>query len=146
MEPQQYISLASVALAALIALLGGFRYITAQVESLRREITSSEEKARLQVEKAVEGEAKNRLGGDNAISVSVTALQQDMRQIQREAVRHEQMDQLEGRMHNSLSKIEGKVDKLAENAGEITAIKQSLAMINSRLERLVDRLDPGKGA
>ncbi len=141
MEPQNYISMASVALAALMALFGGFRYVTAQVEGLRREIVSAEEKARLLIDKAQESEAKQRHASNNNIATLMAKMEGDIRTLQRETVRHEQMNSLEARMQASLAKIEAKVDKLAETAGEIVAIKQQLGQVNHRLERLLERME-----
>lgn len=141
MEAQQYISMASVALAALMALFGGFRYVTAQVEGLRREIVSAEEKARLLIDKAIEHESKQRHASNNNVQIITSKIENEIRQIQRETVRHEQMDALEARVTNALSKIEAKVDRLAETAGEIAAIKQNLAQVTVRLDKLLDRLE-----
>ena len=141
MEPQNYISMASVALAALMALFGGFRYVTAQVEGLRREILSSEEKARLLIDKASESEAKQRHAANNNIATVTAKIESDIRTLQRETVRHEQMNALEQRITVNLAKIEGKVDKLAETAGEIVAIKQQLGQVTGRLDKLLDRIE-----
>jgi hypothetical protein len=68
-------------------------------------------------------------------------MEQDIRTIQREAVRHEQLSSLENRLQGGLAKIEVKVDKLAENAAEIIAIRAQLAGVGTRVERINDRLD-----
>lgn len=141
LEPQHYISMASVALAALMALFGGFRYVTAQVEGLRREIGAAEEKSRLLVEKQAESMSKQVHQYANSAQTVSATLQTELRALQQTAVRHEQMDALESRLNTSLSKIEVKVDRLAETAGEIVAIKVQLQTTNSQLERLITRLE-----
>lgn len=141
MEPQNYISMASVALAALVALFGGFRFVTAQVESLRREIASAEEKARLLVEKAAESESKQRHTLANTVQSTLASIQLEMRALQREAVRHEQMEALESRLNASLTKIETKVDRLAETAGKIVMLEQALSTLTGRIEKVADKLE-----
>lgn len=138
-------SIASVSLAFLLAIIGGFRYITAQVESIRREITAVEKNAQLFAEKAAETESKQRHNANNAVQVFIAKIESDIRTLQRETVRQEQMDALENRLSNALAKIEIKVDKLAETAAEIVAIRTQLVTVNNRLERISDRLDEQHG-
>lgn len=145
MELGSITSLVSVTLAMLLALLGGFRYVTAQVESLRREITGVEKSALLMSEKAGEAEARQRHQANNSMQIIITKLEQDIRTLQREAVRHEQLASLETRLQGGLNKIETKVDKLAESATEIVSIRTQLTIVNGRLERISDRLDESHG-
>jgi hypothetical protein len=138
-------SIASVSLAFLLAIVGGFRYVTAQVDSLRREILAVEKNAQLFAEKSAETEARQRHSATNSMQVFLTKMESEVRTLQREAVRQDQMDALENRLSSALSKIEIKVDKLSENAAEIVAIKTVLTVVNSRLERISDRLDEAGG-
>lgn len=138
-------SIASVSLAFLLAIVGGFRYVTAQVDSLRREIAAVEKNAQLFAEKAAETESKQRHSANNATQVFIAKIEGDIRTLQRETVRQEQMDALETRLSSALAKIEVKVDKLAETAAEIVAIRTHLVSVNSRLERISDRLDEQHG-
>lgn len=145
MELGSVTSIVSVALAILIALAGIFRYITAQVDSIRREIDTAEKNSQLQSEKVGEAEARQRHQANNSMQVVVSKLELDIRTLQREAVRHEQLAALESRIQGALTKIETKVDKLAETAAEIVAIRTQLTIVNSRLERISDRLDEQHG-
>jgi vacuolar-type H+-ATPase subunit D/Vma8 len=141
MEIGSVSSIISVTLAILVTLFGTFRYITAQVDSLRREIDTAEKNAQLQAEKVGEAEARQRHQANNTMQILTTKMEQDIRTIQREAVRHEQLSSLENRLQGGLAKIEVKVDKLAENAAEIIAIRAQLAGVGTRVERINDRLD-----
>lgn len=145
MEFGNVTSLASVTLATLVAFLGAFRYITAQSEALRREIAAVEKTAQLMADKASEAEARQRHTANNNIQVLIGKLEADIRTLQRETVRQEQMDALESRLQGVLNKIEIKVDKLAETANEIVAIRTTLSIVNGRLERISDRLDEQHG-
>ena len=145
MEIGSLTSVVSVGMGFVIAILGGFRYVTAQIESVRREITAVEKTAQLFAEKVAETEAKQRHTAANSAQMYLAKLEGELRTLQREAVRQEQMDALEQRLSNALTKIEVKVDKLAETASEITAIKTVLTVVNSRLERISDRLDEDRG-
>lgn len=145
MEIGSVTSIVSVSLALLVTLFGVFRYITAQVDSIRREIDTAEKNSQLQAEKVGEAEARQRHQANNNMQVILTKLEQDIRTLQREAVRHEQLAALENRLQGALSKIEVKVDKLSETAGEIVAIRSQLVAVNSRLERISDRLDENHG-
>jgi chromosome segregation ATPase len=145
MELGSVASIVSVSLALLVSLAGIFRYITAQVDSLRREIDIAEKNSQLQSEKVGEGEARQRHQANNSLQVILAKLEQDIRTLQREAVRHEQLAALENRIQGALNKIEVKVDKLAETAAEIVAIRSQLTTVNSRLERISDRLDEQHG-
>lgn len=145
MEFGSFTSLLSVSLAALIAFVGGFRYVTAQAEALRREILSAQENARLLVDKASESEAKQRHAAANTMQLLIAKVETELRTLQREAVRHEQMNALEARLNTSLSKIEGKVDRLAESVQEIIAIRTKLDSVLSTMTRISDRLDEAGG-
>lgn len=145
MEVGSISSVASVALACLLALLGGFRYVTAQVEALRREIAGVEKNAQLFAEKAAETESRQRHSANNTVQVLVAKLEHDIRGLQRESVRQEQMEALEARLQSGLSKIETKVDKLAETTIKVVAMEQLLNTLANRLERISDRLDEQGG-
>lgn len=145
MEIGNLSSIISVALAVLVAIVGSFRYITAQVESIRREMTQQAEGARLYADKVGEAEARQRHSVSNATQIITAKLESELRTLQREAVRQEQMDALEGRIQSALSKIETKVDKLADAVSEITAIKMTVTTMAARMERIADRLDEQSG-
>lgn len=145
MEIGSVASFISIAIAVLVALAGTFRFIATQVESLRREIDSAEKNAQLIADKAAEAEARQRHQANNGMQIVVTKLEQDIRTLQREAVRHEQLTSLETRLQGGLNKIEVKVDKLAESATEIVSIRTQLTIVNGRLERISDRLDESHG-
>lgn len=145
MEIGSLTSIISVGLGFVLAILGGFRYVSAQVESIRREIAAVEKTAQLFAEKVAEGEAKQRHSANNQAQMFIAKIEADLRTLQREAVRQDQMDALEARLSSALTKIEVKVDKLAETASEITAIKTVLTVVNNRLERISDRLDEAGG-
>lgn len=145
MEFGSFTSLLSVSLAALIAFVGGFRYMTAQADALRREIASAQDQARLLVEKAAESEAKQRHAAANTIQLMLAKTESELRVLQREAVRHEQMDALEARLNSSLNKIEGKVDRLGDSVQEIIAIRTKLDSVLTTMARISDRLDEQNG-
>lgn len=145
MEVGSVTSLVSVTLAMLIALLGGFRYITAMAEALRREITAVKESALLMAEKAGEAEARQRHQANNNMQGIIAKLESDLRTVQREGVRQEQMNALETRIQGALTKIETKVDKLTEATAEISNLRTTLQSLNNRLERISDRLDEQHG-
>lgn len=145
MEVGSITSLVSVSLGLLLAILGGFRYVTAQVESLRREITAVEKQAQLYADKIGEAESRQRHSANNTSQILIAKLENEVRTLSREAVRQEQMDALEQRLSSALAKIEVKVDRLAETSSEIVAIKAVLTTVNARLERISDRLDEQHG-
>lgn len=145
MEIGSITSLVSVSLACLIAFLGGFRYVTAQAEALRREIAAAQKEAALLVDKAAESEAKQRHAGANAAQVFLAKLENELRTLQREAVRHEQMQALEQRLNGALGKIEMKVDRMAEGMTEIVAIRTKLDAVLVAMSRINDKLDDEDG-
>lgn len=145
MEFGSVTSLITTSLALLLALLAGFRYITAQDDGLRREIDAAKKEAALLVEKAAESEAKQRHSSSNAIQVFLGKLESDLRTLQREAVRHEQMQALESRLNGGLNKIEMKVDRMAEGMTEIVAIRTKLDAVLVAMSRVSDRFDDEGG-
>lgn len=145
MEIGSVTSLITSSLGLLLALLGGFRYITAQDDSLRREIEAAKKEAALLVEKAAESEAKQRHSASNAAQIFLSKIELELRTLQREAVRHEQMQALEQRLNGALSKIEMKVDRMAEGMGEIIAIRTKLDAVLVAMSRINDKLDDDDG-
>jgi peptidoglycan hydrolase CwlO-like protein len=125
----------------LLALLGAFRYVTAMADALRREIAAVKEESRLFAEKVGEGEARQRHSMANTIQTLVAKQEADIRQLQREAVRQEQLNALEGRLGQALSKIEAKLDRVTETAAEVGAMKVTLAAVTVQLDRLDKKLD-----
>lgn len=145
MEMGSVTSLVSVTLALLVAMFGAFRYVAAMAESLRKEIAAAEKTATLVAEKAGEAEARQRHQANNNMQTIIAKLESDLRQVQREGVRHEQMAALETRIQGALTKIETKVDKLTEVTAEIGNLRTTLQSLNNRLERISDRLDEQHG-
>ncbi len=140
--------IASLVLAGLTivgAIIGVVRFVSSQVDGLRREIISAEEKARLLVEKAVESESKQRHSLASNIATQIARIELDVRQLSKETVRQEQMEALEGRLQTALDKIELKLEKLSEATAEMISIRQQLVSVNNRLERISDRLDESGG-
>lgn len=145
MEIGSVTSLVSASLAVLVAFFGGFRFVVAQGDALRREIAAAQREAALQVEKLSESEAKQRHTANNNTQALLSKLEIDIRTLQREAVRHEQMQALENRLNGALSKIEIKVDRLSESLSEIVAIKAQMTTVLATLSRISDRLDEDGG-
>jgi phosphoketolase len=138
-------SLISVSLAVLLAFFGGFRFIVAQGEALRREIGSVSKEAALLVDKLAESEAKQRHSANNYIQTLLAKLELEFRQLQREAVRLEQMQAVEQRLNGALGKIEVKVDRLSDSLAVIEAMKAQMQTILSTMSRISDRLDEDSG-
>lgn len=145
MELGSIATVITVSLAVLGAIAGVFRFISTQVDSLRREILSVQQNGQLLVEKATESESRQRHSLANVIQVAQTKMELEIRSIQKETVRHEQMDALEIRLNTSLAKIEAKLEKLTEATAELISIRTQLGSVNSRLERISDRLDEQHG-
>lgn len=145
MEFGSVTSLGSLVLAALVTFLGGFRYVSAQNESLRREIMSAQDQARLLIEKASESESKQRHTMASSLQLMLAKQEGELRDLQRTTVRHEQMDALEIRLNVSLSKLEIKVDRLGEQMQEIIAIRTKLEAVLNMMSRINDRLDEDNG-
>lgn len=140
MEPVHWVAVGSFAFTLISGLVGAFRYISVQVETIRREMETRGEAARLYSDKSTEKEAKARHDVANASQAAIATLTVEMRQLQREAVRHDQMKASEERMLSLLNKIEAKVDRLAETSAEISVIKVSLSAIATRLDDMNKRL------
>jgi cell division protein FtsX len=126
-------SLISVAITLLLTLFGAFRFVTAMADTLRKEIDAAKENSRLIAEKGDEAEARHRHAMANQLQQLVGKMDADIRQLQRETVRQEQLNSLESRIGNSLGKIEAKVDKFSEMAAELHGVKAMLARLDRRL-------------
>lgn len=134
-------SVITASLAVLLALVGSFRYLTAIVESVKREISIGEKNASLMAEKAAEGEARQRLAATTTLNIQLAKIESDVRVLQRESVRQEQFSALENRLQTALTKIETKVDKLGDATSKIGSIETILMALSSRMERITDRID-----
>lgn len=145
MEVGSLTSLGGLVITTVASLFGIFRYMSAQTENLRREIATTNETARLLIEKASEAEAKQRHALANTISTEAAKQEMQLRDLQRTTVRHEQMDAVEVRLNASLNKIEGKVDRMGEQLTEIISLRTKLDSVLGTLTRISDRLDEDNG-
>ena len=134
MELQQIISLASLAFTIFVGLIGGFRFIHVQVDTLRREIASSYEKAELLIGKEREANSKARHDLANSIQSAYSTLAVEVKQLQRESVRHDQMKSSEDRMNTQLSKIEAKLDRMSEGLTELAALRMAVTGLVARMD------------
>lgn len=141
MEAQQYISLGSFAFTVLVALFGAFRYITVQVDTVRREIGTTAENLKLLLEKEAEKQSKARHDSNNAAQVAIASVASEVKQLQRETVRQDQMKASEDRMLNLLNKIENKVDKLADGFAKMATFEATLTATMVRLDKIATRFN-----
>jgi hypothetical protein len=156
MEIGSVTSLVMVCISILSAFWAGFRFVSngdeairreigIQSDTLRREIASVQKEAALLIDKVGESEAKQRHATANNMQAVTAKLEMELRQLQREAVRLEQMQAVENRLNGALGKIEIKVDRLAESLTEIAAIKTQMAAVLTAMTRISDRLDEDNG-
>lgn len=138
-------AIVSATLALLAFVIGGFRYMTAGFDAIRREIVAVKDNAQLVADKVGESEAKQRHSQYNAAQALIGRVESDVRTLQREAVSQEQLVAVEARLTVSVGKVESKVDKIVEQVGEITALRTVLSQVTERLGRISDRLDETHG-
>src|SRR6478735_4683269 len=132
-------TLSVVCISGLLLLLGCLRYVTAQTVSIRREIEAAEKGVRTYADGVGMAESSARQAMAVQVQQVVSKLEADLRVLQRDAVRQDQMEASERRLHTSIGKLEAKVDKLADATNEMIAMKQTLGMILTRMERVSDK-------
>lgn len=134
-------TLSVVAIAGVLMLFGCLRYTTAQVVSIRREIESADKGVRAYADAVGKNETAERQAMATQVQAVVNKLETDLRVLQRDAVRQDQMEASERRLHTSIGKLEAKVDKLADATNEMISMKQTLNLILTRMERVSDKME-----
>lgn len=156
MEIGSLASVVSAFLGFLATLWTVYRYISnsddalrrdmsVQTDTLRREIAAANKEAVLLIDKMAESEAKQRHAMANQTQATLIKLETDLRTLQREAVRTEQMQAVENRLNGALGKIEVKVDRLSDSLAVIEAMKTQMQTILATMSRISDRLDEDNG-
>jgi CII-binding regulator of phage lambda lysogenization HflD len=136
------ITLASV-VGAFMSVLGGawalVRYLNGRIDSVAQHTESL-------VSVSEERQSKLRHDAVNAIHVAIARLDLGLEQLRREAVRREEMSQLEARFGSRLEKIETRLEKMGEMLPMIVERLDGLKHANQQILERNRRVDNERDA
>lgn len=147
-----FLALLFTAGAALAAL---FRLVNTTTQSVRTELVAEIAASRAtigtvraeligEIEKQAALASKSRHDQANLIQLNMNRIEVDVERLKREAVRREDMSAIENRLTAMLTKMEGKVDIIAEKVGAFTVLEKQVQQIDSRLSSILDGRKPAE--
>ena len=141
--PSNLVAIVTVIISLIMMAITIFRYISGQVDSVRRETEAM-------MTAKVEQEAKSRHDLNNHYQVIVGNLDRDIKSLRTDMVPRADMQTMENRITTTLTKLEGKLDGIVSSQGERTAQVQVLAAemkgMNDRLATMDKKLDDQRGS
>lgn len=126
----------------VLALLG---YVSSQSKALRETIMSGDKASVVEAARLCDGEGKQRHSMANVMQTQVVQVRNDVETLKREAVRRDDLNALDVRWGQSLSRLESKLDRQAEQLTELAALKATMASCTERLGEVMKRLDTRAG-
>lgn len=140
-------------LLSLIAVMVGiFGFRATQAKALKDDLSGVEQrsiaglkhledKVGLMVKSASDVESKARHDLAGTVSREVARLDVQMRQLDRDAARKEEMHAVERRMTESLSKLEAKIDRLTDGMSKMAAFDGNVRQLTEKLGWLAERIE-----
>lgn len=135
----------SATVAALTLRFMVSRHVHARIDAVqtlsdtKNEATRKEAELRSNEVSARESKARHDLA--NELSNQLAVFAQSIKQLERDAVRKDEVTAMEGRQTAIYSKIEGKVDHLQERLNKLDVVEAQGRTNAAVLEKILDRLD-----
>lgn len=133
---------AGLAWAVLMVAVGSILFVVRQSTQHDKDLAAAEAALRREFALAVDGikavESKARHDIRAECMNAQAGITLEVRALQREAVRREEHNALETRLGQGLSKLETKVDRLAEAVGNLGNIGKAVERLEEKIDRFVD--------
>lgn len=138
---------AGAALAALFRLVststGAIRTeLMAEIAATRATIGTVRAELVGEIEKQAALASKSRHDMSNLMQLNMNRIEVDVERLKREAVRREDMNAIENRLTAMLTKMEGKVDLIAEKVGAFAVLEKQVHSIDTRLTSILEGRKP----
>lgn len=137
MDAAMQITSVQITLLGLLFTAGGalwalYRLVTSGAESVRKEAFAEIDKQAALASKSIHDKS-------NATQIIITKLDADLERLKRETVRREDMAAIEARLTAMFTKIEIKVDAVAEKLAGFSALEKQVQGLENRLESVLRR-------